>query len=51
MGRGDSLGDELKILLGGFFFGWGGGFAQGIFSIFRGFCSAQINIPYILNIS
>ena len=25
--------------------------AQGILSIFRGFCDAQINIPYILNIS
>ena len=29
----------------------GGGIAQGILSIFQGYCDAQINIPYILNIS
>ena len=36
----------VEILLGE-----GGGIAQGILSIFQGFCDAQINIPYILNIS
>ena len=29
----------------------GGVIAQGILSIFRGFCDAQINILYILNSS
>ena len=40
---------------GGIFFtggeGEGRGIAQGILSIFQGFCDVQINIPYILNIS
>ena len=35
------------------FTGWGGGggVTLGIIFIFRGFCDAQLNIPYILKIS
>ena len=40
---------ELKILLGFFFF-TEGDLQKVFFSIFWGFCDAQINIPYILNI-
>ena len=46
-GGGDSpTGGTLGILLGGFFY-WGGI----ALLIFQGFCDAQINIPYLLNIS
>ena len=41
--------ERLEILLGGIFFS--GGIAQEILLIFRDFCNAQINIPYILNTS
>ena len=44
------LAGGTRNFAGGNFFYWGG-FAQGIFFIFWSFCDAEINIPYILNIS
>ena len=43
-------GGGYRNFAGGIFF-TGGGIAQGLLLIVQGFCDAQINIPYILNIS